>query len=224
MSNDVQKSTDYMFDPVMFGKRVREARRQKGWNQEKLAEEISRSEGGYISDIERGRRRPSFETAVEIAEKLEVSLDYLCGRERYLKGRVVTMKDVAGALMVLLFFRGTSIHMEKREFRECKYLPDDVNFERPQVVVKEREIPIIEIREGVLRHFLPIYRKVFERPHTEDFCEIIERQLDKLNKISVWDEYDDSAWKEFLSLCDAQGYPREEAERIIWNSTPPPTK
>ena len=64
-----KKSDGNMFDPVEFGKRVRKERKRKGWSQEKLTQEIVRSEGGYMSDIERGKKLPSFETAITIADK-----------------------------------------------------------------------------------------------------------------------------------------------------------
>ena len=221
-SNECQiENGEEMFDRVEFGKRVRKERKRKGWSQEKLIEEINRQEGGYLSDIERGKKSPSFETAIRIADKLGVSLDYLCGRDQYLKGNITTMGDIARALIALSFLKGASIRIEDQEFTKTVYDPDDRNFERPQVVSEKRQVPVVQIREGDFRRFLPIYRGIFDRPNTEDFCETLERHLKKLDQKSVWSEFDEDKWKKILELCAVQNYPKTEAERIIWNKVPP---
>lgn len=210
-----------MFDPVEFGKRVREERKRKRWSQEKFAEKICRSPGGYMSDIEHGNGLPALDVAVTIADKLGVSLDYLCGRDQYLKGNITTMGDIARALIALSFLKGASIRIEDQEFTKTVYDPDDRNFERPQVVSEKRQVPVVQIREGDFRRFLPIYRGIFDRPNTEDFCETLERHLKKLDQKSVWSEFDEDKWKKILELCAVQNYPKTEAERIIWNKVPP---
>ena len=60
----------------LFGDRVQALRRERGITQEQLAESIDKSIE-HISYIERGERAPSFETILDIAEALEVSVPYL---------------------------------------------------------------------------------------------------------------------------------------------------
>ena len=54
-----------------FAVRIRELRRQKGWSQERLAEEadIHRT---YLGGIETARRNPSLRNIIKIALALEV--------------------------------------------------------------------------------------------------------------------------------------------------------
>lgn len=54
-----------------FGARVRELRTARGWSQEEFAHraELDRT---YVSGIERGRRNPTLDVIVGLAETLEV--------------------------------------------------------------------------------------------------------------------------------------------------------
>jgi transcriptional regulator with XRE-family HTH domain len=60
----------------LFGERVQALRKERRITQEQLAERLSKSVE-HISYIERGERAPSFETILDIAEALEVSVPYL---------------------------------------------------------------------------------------------------------------------------------------------------
>ena len=60
----------------LFGNRVQTLRKERGITQEQLAESINKSVE-HISYIERGERAPSFETILDIAEALKVSVPYL---------------------------------------------------------------------------------------------------------------------------------------------------
>ena len=59
-----------------FGERVRKKRQQRGWTQEMLAKELGVSTS-FVGHIERGSRKASLETLVQIANVLQVSVDYL---------------------------------------------------------------------------------------------------------------------------------------------------
>ena len=64
----------------MFGKRLRAARMARGLTQDKTSEAVGialRTYQGY----EQGERRPSFEILVALADVLDVSTDYLLGRD-----------------------------------------------------------------------------------------------------------------------------------------------
>ena len=64
------------FNPVEFGKRVRELRLKNGMTQAALSEELNISED-QLRKMECGTRGASFETLIAIAEFLNVSTDYL---------------------------------------------------------------------------------------------------------------------------------------------------
>lgn len=64
-------------DPrALFGKRVAELRKQKGWSQEKLSLEsgIARS---YLGGVERGQRNIALLNIVRLAETLQVPVGVL---------------------------------------------------------------------------------------------------------------------------------------------------
>ncbi|MGQ0699191.1 MAG: helix-turn-helix domain-containing protein [Panacagrimonas sp.] len=62
-----------------FGRAVREARTQRGWSQERLAEaaDLNRS---YLGEIERGEVTPSLVTAEKLASALRLNLSTLVSR------------------------------------------------------------------------------------------------------------------------------------------------
>lgn len=59
--------------------RLRELRKKKRLTQTEIANSIGLSHQAY-SHYENGRSIPPFPVAIKIAEILDVSLDYLCGR------------------------------------------------------------------------------------------------------------------------------------------------
>ena len=61
---------------MQLGERIRRARKERGWSQAELAEQIN-SDARQISRYEKGHITPSTEVIVKIAEVLEVSTDYL---------------------------------------------------------------------------------------------------------------------------------------------------
>lgn len=63
-------------DYVDLGNRIRRKRKQLGWTQDTLAAKIGVSTS-FVGHIERASRTASLETLVQIANALEVSVDYL---------------------------------------------------------------------------------------------------------------------------------------------------
>lgn len=61
-----------------FGKKLREAREARDFSQAELAKQIG-SYHSIIGKYERNEIKPSIETAKNIADSLEVTLDYLLG-------------------------------------------------------------------------------------------------------------------------------------------------
>ena len=63
-------------DYLLLGKQIRKQRQSMGWTQERLAEAIGVSTS-FVGHIERGTRKASIDTLVEIANAMKVSTDYL---------------------------------------------------------------------------------------------------------------------------------------------------
>ena len=84
-----------------FGMRVQEIRIRKGLTQEKLAERIGRSPD-MLSNVERGKSGTGFETLLQIAAALEVSLpdlfdlDQVGPSDRKVRHKVNQLLDLVG--------------------------------------------------------------------------------------------------------------------------------
>lgn len=68
----------------MFGKRLRKVRMSKGFTQQKIADLLNIGLRAY-QKYEQGERSPSFDLLVQIADVFDVSIDYLLGRDDFLK-------------------------------------------------------------------------------------------------------------------------------------------
>jgi transcriptional regulator with XRE-family HTH domain len=82
-----------------FGERLRKARDDKGLSQQDLAERAG-IQASAVSHFELGRRLPSFDNIRRLADALNVTSDFLLGRE--------DVREVAGPEAAALF----------REYRE----------------------------------------------------------------------------------------------------------
>ena len=67
----------------VFGQRLREARKNRGLEQQKLAEMVGLPPSS-ISHFESGSRKPSFDNLRALAQKLDVTTDYLLGRVEHM--------------------------------------------------------------------------------------------------------------------------------------------
>lgn len=90
---------------LAFGERLREAREAKKLSQADLAERTG-LQPSAISHFETGRRAPSFDNLRKLADALEVSTDYLLGRE---------VAPAAGPLYDSLFRHAGKISTEALE-------------------------------------------------------------------------------------------------------------
>lgn len=84
---------------MALGKRIREARIQKGYTQQDLAD---RAEIGtvYLSEIERGVKMPSLKIFVRIIDALEVSADYVL-RDELPSGKEYICMEITEKLLAL---------------------------------------------------------------------------------------------------------------------------
>lgn len=62
-----------------FAERLKSLRGEKGWSQQRLADELKLSKSS-VNMYERGEREPGFETMEAIADLFNVDMDYLYGR------------------------------------------------------------------------------------------------------------------------------------------------
>lgn len=76
-----------------FAEKLREARLNKGWNQEDLAKAMGLSQGA-ISQFEKGLRIPTPANIEKISQMLEVSRDNLIGEEEMTNERVRLMRSI----------------------------------------------------------------------------------------------------------------------------------
>lgn len=63
----------------IFCERLKLLRDSHGFSQKQVAEAVGVSRTGYIY-VETGRKKPSFDTLIALADFFDVSLDYLVGR------------------------------------------------------------------------------------------------------------------------------------------------
>lgn len=88
-----------------LGKRVRQARRQRGITQEILAEQVGIS-ASFMGHIERGTRVASLETLVALCNALECSPDFLlCGSLTFLDASVPAGMTAEDRSKLTSFFR-----------------------------------------------------------------------------------------------------------------------
>lgn len=64
-----------------FGEKLRTLRKQHNLTMRELADKLGLSTHGYIGDLESGRRQPSLELAVKIADFFGVTVDQLARDE-----------------------------------------------------------------------------------------------------------------------------------------------
>ena len=83
----------YCDEFVTLGERLRQARLDKGWGQEELANAMSLSQGA-ISQFEKGLRIPNPVNITKFSEILGVSRDLLVGEEDVASDRVRLMRSI----------------------------------------------------------------------------------------------------------------------------------
>lgn len=65
-----------------YGNRIAELREQRGWTQEELATSVGITRAA-LSHYEKNRRKPDFETLTRLADRFDVSIDFLIGRTKH---------------------------------------------------------------------------------------------------------------------------------------------
>lgn len=68
----------------MFGKRLNEIRKEKGFTAQQMADKLQTGIRNYRK-YESGDAKPSIDALIVIADMLDVSTDYLLGRDAFIK-------------------------------------------------------------------------------------------------------------------------------------------
>ena len=76
----------------MFNKRLREMRIKRNFTQQRLADTIGIALRSYQC-YETGTRTPCYDLLVLIADTLDVSLDYLLGRDDFMKAHAISADE-----------------------------------------------------------------------------------------------------------------------------------
>ena len=76
----------------MFNKRLREMRMKRGFTQQRLADTIGVALRSYQC-YETGTRTPCYDLLILIADTLDVSLDYLLGRDDFMRSHAIPVDD-----------------------------------------------------------------------------------------------------------------------------------
>ena len=76
----------------MFNKRLREMRLKRGYTQQRLADVLDIALRSYQC-YETGTRTPNYALLIQIADTLEVSLDYLLGRDEFMKAHAIPFDE-----------------------------------------------------------------------------------------------------------------------------------
>lgn len=83
-------------DNELLGNRIREARLQKKYTQQKLADKAGIGQM-YLGEIERGTKMPSLKIFIKVVEALDISADYLL-RDNLSSGECYVYDEVAEKL------------------------------------------------------------------------------------------------------------------------------
>lgn len=76
----------------MFNKRLREMRLKRGFTQQQLADTLNIALRSYQC-YETGTRNPCYNLLILIADTLDVSLDYLMGRDAFMESHAIPFDE-----------------------------------------------------------------------------------------------------------------------------------
>ena len=76
----------------MFNKRLREMRMKRGFTQQRLADSADIALRSYQC-YETGTRTPNYALLIKLADILDVSLDFLMGRDDFMKAHAIPFDE-----------------------------------------------------------------------------------------------------------------------------------
>lgn len=147
---------------IKFGERIRQVRKNAGCSQKEFCAALDIPQS-TLSAYETDRMQPTISSLVKIAEKYNVSLDWLCGIEKSAPS-FCTMGEALGAVYDLSEIEGLEI-----EFTVNDRLPDD-----------------IETPENMWFVQMTVYGNDSENPQNADFCKGIRQIADNISDLESY--------------------------------------
>lgn len=198
-----------VFDLGVLAKRLREEREKKGLTQSELAKKIGKEDGAsYISNIETEKNAASIDALFDIANVLDVPLDYLCGRDAYIRGNAtVTEGDIARAFMALYFTEGFHVEVRKETVPPKDGIGEGV----------KRSVTTVQCFRGNLRRFMRDFDdRMTDRRPPDEVMGWVNRKLKELDENIVYDMKNAEKWGKALYRMTWKNLVSEEefTERI----------
>ena len=131
----------------MLGDKIKELRIKNGMTQKELGKKLGFSDN-TITNYEKNKRDPDYDTLVKLANIFDVSISYLLDINEFSAHALAGFEAVR-----------TRIKDESREEYEQRILNEVVNYEKAiKVVASENNIP-----SEVLEEQIKILRKIYEK-------------------------------------------------------------
>lgn len=169
-----------MVELTGFAKNLRRIREERKLTQSALAEMIGVTPQ-TISAYENGNgekgKNPTLDKAIDLAEKLGVSLDELCGHDCKPESKAKTLGDVARLLCTMWdWYSVTFCEHETIAYDDCG--------------ARNESVPAIAFKEGPIRKFLEDYVKlqhllIEKTIDSQMFDDWVSMKLNALDDISV---------------------------------------
>lgn len=157
-----------MLSMEKFPERLRVRREELGFTQTKLAELVEVSTQTISAYERRGgktEKKPSLDTAIKLAEKLGVSLDWLCGGEGAKPQELKNLADLVDYLKVISQYVRCFVGTGLRDLPEEEYYEDvDVyGGHNPQLnLITKEKTACIQISSWALANFFENRNKVYK--------------------------------------------------------------
>ena len=155
-----------MYNKKIFSERIKEIRNARNETQKEFAKFVN-STAATISAYENGTKNPSLEVVANIANKCNVSIDWLCGlSEKKKSGKIETCSDI------LSFLYELSLHDYWLSPYNIELVTnDDINLSISEIVF---HVPLIT---SAVREFEKIYKLYSEKTIDEDMYNILISSL-----------------------------------------------
>lgn len=144
-----------------FGSRLLQARLNAGMSQKELAEAAEVSSQA-VSAYEKQKQKPSIEVAAALAEKLGVSLDYLCGIEKKESPapRIVNYADAVRHIAELAMYFSCTCEVVERPLPEEVWEHVQVDYDEWEEITTYEET-VISIDDHFITGFLRRWSEIF---------------------------------------------------------------
>lgn len=174
----------------LFSERLKELRTKLGLTQKDLATKIGVTSAS-LSAYETNTKNPSLGVAIDIAQKCNVSIDWLCGlsENKDKNINIQTYADIVKFLLLIAEKVDTRIHLQTEEIQEMDYVSG-----YPTYV--ERDFYEILFNNGYLNDFIAEWNKMKtlhdDKIIDDDVYSLwIEKTLKKYN-IAIDSNFDDN--------------------------------